>query len=298
MYHKPVLLHDCIEGLNINPSGIYVDVTFGGGGHSKAILEKLNENGKLYAFDQDEDALQNKPNDPRLILINQNFRYLKNFLKFYQVAKIDGLLADLGVSSHQFDTDFRGFSIRFDTALDMRMSRKTTKTAFDVIQNYSEAQLSDLFWQLGELNNAKAIAAEIAAQRNIEPIKTVNDLKKRLQKFTNPRFEAKFFAQLFQALRIEVNDEMNALKEMLIQATELLGTGGRLVVLSYHSLEDRPVKNLIKTGNFEGKEMKDFFGHIHHIYKAINKKVITASEDEIKINNRARSAKLRIAEKL
>jgi len=297
MYHNPVLLHESILGLNIIPGGIYVDTTFGGGGHSRAMLEKM-KGGKLFAFDQDKDALANSPDDDRFILINQNFRYLKNFLRLHELTQVDGILADLGVSSHQFDTGERGFSTRFDAPLDMRMNQLQPLDAAVVVNTYSERGLTQIFRNYGELKNAYQITKAILAAREIKPIKTTEQLCNIVEKSFPGHSKNKFLAMVFQALRIEVNDEMVALKEMLLQAMDVLKPGGRLVVIAYHSLEDRPVKNLMKTGNFEGKLEKDFFGNPIVPFKSISKKPIVPGEEEIKQNSRARSAKLRIAEKI
>ena len=297
MYHEPVLLQECIAGLNIKPDGNYVDVTFGGGGHSKEILKHLNT-GKLVAFDQDADAISNIPEDNRLIFVQHNFRFLKNFLKYYGLLQIDGLLADLGVSSHQFDVADRGFTFREDATLDMRMNRNAKTSASTVINEYSEAQLADVFYYYGEIQNARRLAGVITKARAIEPIATSGQLLQIIKICTPSYHENKYLAQAFQALRIEVNGELDALKSMLLQAEEMLKPGGRIVVLTYHSLEDRLVKNFFKTGNFEGKPDKDFFGKLKTTFKQINKNVIVPDEAEIKRNSRARSAKLRIAEKL
>ena len=297
MYHNPVLLHESILGLNIIPDGIYVDTTFGGGGHARAILDKM-EGGKLFAFDQDKDALANIPNDERFILINQNFRYLKNFLRLHNIEQVDGILADLGVSSHQFDTGERGFSTRFDAPLDMRMNQLQPLDASVVVNTYSLKDLTYIFRNYGELKNAFQITKAILTAREIAPIKTTEQLRSIVGKSFPGHSKNKFLAMVFQALRIEVNDEMPALKEMLLQAMDVLKPNGRLVVISYHSLEDRPVKNLIRTGNFEGKLEKDFYGNPVVPMKNINRKPIIPTEEEIEKNNRARSAKLRIAEKI
>ncbi len=297
MYHEPVLLKESIDGLRIRPDGIYVDVTYGGGGHSGKILEHLTT-GSLIAFDQDQDALQNKPDDERLILINQNFRYMKNFLKLYRAHPVDDILADLGVSSHQFDTAERGFSLRFEGDLDLRMNRRKDLTAAKIVNTYSTNKLKAIFEQYGELHIAGRITQKIETARSNNEIKTTAQLKEVLKNLVPPNRENKFLAQVFQALRIEVNDELGALKDFLEQCPELLSAGGRLVVITYHSLEDRLVKNFIKAGNFEGEPEKDFFGNIKSVFKPVNKKPITPDEEEIKRNNRARSAKLRIAEKL
>lgn len=295
-YHNPVLLKDCIDGLNIDPKGIYVDVTFGGGGHSREILKHLTT-GKLYAFDQDEDAVKNKIVDERFVLIRQNFRYLKNFLKMYNALPIDGLLADLGVSSHQFDEADRGFSTRFDAKLDMRMDQGGKLTAADVLNTYTEEDLKRIFKEYGEVENAGRLAYQIVHGRNEKKIVTVNDLKEAIEKCVKRGRENKYYAQVFQALRIEVNKELDALKELLIQSLEVLKPGGRLVVISYQSLEDKLVKNIIRSGKFEGEVEKDFFGNQLAPYKAITRKAIIPTEQEVIQNSRARSAKLRIAEK-
>lgn len=292
------MLAECLEGLNIQPGGRYVDVTFGGGGHSKAILKVLNKKGVLVAFDQDEDAKANLPKDERLVFIDQNFEFIKNHLQYQDLLPVDGILADLGVSSHQFDEAGRGFSFRFDDAeLDMRMDATAGESATTVLNNYSEQQLKDIFYQYGELNNARALASDIVNYRSIQPIQKVADLKEALKKHT-PKFgDYKFFAQVFQALRIEVNREMEVLKNFLMQVPEVLAPHGRLVVMSYHSLEDRLVKNFIASGNFNGAVDKDFFGNVNKPLEAVSRKVITASEEELERNPRSRSAKLRIAEK-
>ena len=296
-YHTSVLLHECIEGLAIKPDGVYVDVTFGGGGHSAAILQKLGKKGKLFAFDQDADALNNAPADERFTLIHANFRNLKRFLRVHNVPGVDGILADLGVSSWQFDTAERGFSYRFDGPLDMRMNRLTEKTAATVLNTYSANDLQKMFGEYGEVRNAKTLANAIVDLRSSQPIETIADLKSIAEQ--NRMGEAhKYLAQVFQAIRIEVNDELGALKDFLQQSVEVLNPGGRLVVLTFHSLEDRLVKNLIKNGNFEDEPAKDFFGHFKLNLKAVNKKPITATNEELKQNSRSRSAKLRVAEKI
>ena len=295
-YHNPVLLKECIEGLNINPAGIYVDVTFGGGGHSREILKHLTT-GKLYAFDQDDDAVKNKIDDERFVLIKQNFRYLKNFLKMYNALPIDGLLADLGVSSHQFDEAERGFSIRFNAKLDMRMDQNGKQTAADVLNTYSEEELKRIFKLYGEVDNAGYLASIIFHNRKEKHIDTVNDLKVMITKCVKKGRENQYYAQVFQALRIEVNKELDVLQELLIQSLEVLKPGGRLVVISYHSLEDRLVKNIMRSGKFEGEVEKDFYGNQLTPFKQITKKPIIPSAEENEINSRARSAKLRIAEK-
>jgi 16S rRNA (cytosine1402-N4)-methyltransferase len=297
-YHAPVMLSECLEALNIQPAGRYVDVTFGGGGHSKAILNTLGSKGVLIAFDQDEDAQANLPQDKRLVFIDQNFEFIGNHLAYQDLLPVDGILADLGVSSHQFDEADRGFSFRFDEAvLDMRMDASSGKSAAAVLNEYTEKQLADMFYQYGELNNAKSLAAAIVAYRGGNSISTVAHIKDALKKYT-PKFgDYKFFAQVFQALRIEVNREMEVLKNFLLQVPSVLKPGGRLVVMSYHSLEDRLVKNFISSGNFNGDQEKDFYGNVSKPMDAVSRKVITASAEELERNPRSRSAKLRIAEK-
>jgi 16S rRNA (cytosine1402-N4)-methyltransferase len=296
-YHNPVLLQASVDGLNIKPEGIYVDVTFGGGGHSKEILKRLGPNGKLFAFDQDEDALANALPDERFTLINENFRFIKRFLRFYGVKNVDGILADLGVSSHQFDVAERGFSTRFDAELDMRMSQKNDLSAYRVVNEYDESNLKRIFLDYGELKNAPVLARTIVEARANRPIKTTDELKEVLVKYLPERIRNKILAQIYQAIRIEVNQEMDVLKEFLEQSLEILNPGGRLSVISYHSLEDRLVKRFMKNGMFEGEPERDFFGNFSVPFKSIGK-LIVPSNDEIKINNRARSAKLRIAEKV
>jgi len=296
-YHTPVLLNESVEGLQIKPQGIYVDVTFGGGGHSHEILKKLNE-GKLVAFDQDDDALQNLIDDDRFIFVNHNFRFLKNFLKYNGIEKVEGILADLGVSSHHFDQPERGFSFRYDGDLDMRMNRSSKVSARDIINQYPEQELSKIFWEYGELKNSRKLARAIVNIRADKEINTINAFTDLLMPFIPKHAEHKFLAKIFQALRIEVNREMEFLKEMLLQTADVIKPGGRLVVITYHSLEDRLVKNFIKHGKFEGEAEKDLYGRTDVPFKAINRKVITPDEKEIAENNRARSAKLRIAEKL
>jgi len=296
-YHEAVLPIETIAGLQINPNGIYVDVTFGGGGHSKLILEQLDK-GSLYAFDQDGDAQKNSIDDRRFVLIPQNFRYLKKFLRLEGVMQVDGILADLGVSSHQFDTAHRGFSIRHSGHLDMRMNAQQKITASHIVNHYELDQLSMIFKQYGELKNAYLLAKSIVKFRQEQEIKTTDDLINAVHSHVPPHKSNKILAQLFQAIRIEVNDELKALKEMLIQAVELLKTEGRLLVISYHSLEDRLVKNLIKSGNFEGQIHKDFYGVPQLLLKTINKKPIVPSQLEMDKNPRSRSAKLRISQKL
>ena len=295
-YHNPVLLKESVDGLNIKPDGIYVDVTFGGGGHSREILSRLGPNGKLFAFDQDEDALENTIDDERFVLINENFRFIKRFLRFHNVKSVDGILADLGVSSHQFDVAERGFSTRFDAELDMRMSQKNDLNAYRVVNEYDETNLRRVFLDYGELKNAPAIARVIIAAREEEPIRNTEQLKIVLGRFLPTHKSHKILAQMYQAIRIEVNQEMDVLKEFLEQSLEILKPGARLSVISYHSLEDRLVKRLMKNGMFEGEPERDFFGNFSVPFKTIGK-LIVPNFQEIKINNRARSAKLRIAEK-
>lgn len=303
-YHIPVLLDESVNGLNIKPSGIYVDVTFGGGGHSKEILSRLNGKGRLFSFDQDADAEKNIEASEGFTFVRSNFRYLKNWMRYYGVEKIDGLLADLGVSSHHFDDESRGFSFRFDAPLDMRMNKRAGMTAADVVNEYDEERLADIFFLYGEMKNSRKIASMLVRARQKRPIQTTLDLITAVrgqQTPTNTMAESrekKDMAKLFQALRIEVNHEMDALKEMLLSATELLKPGGRLSVITYHSLEDRMVKNVMKTGNAEGKRVQDFYGKVETPYRLVNNKVIVASADEQQKNPRSRSAKLRIAEKL
>ena len=296
-YHVPVLLCEAIEGLNIKPDGIYVDCTFGGGGHSKAILERLGKKGKLVAFDQDADAEANLPNDARIIFVPQNFRHLKRFLRLHGITGVDGILADLGVSSHQFDEADRGFSTRFDAALDMRMDRRQPITAFSVVQHYSEQQLHKMFEQYGEVTNAKTLAKTIVDVRNNFQLQTIDGFKNAVRGIVkgNPN---KYFAQVFQALRIEVNEEMEALKEMLVQGKEVLKVGGRLAVITFHSIEDRLVKNFFRAGSFDEKEENPFLNtSTESGLKIITKKPVVAAAEELKKNKRSRSAKLRVAEK-
>ena len=296
-YHNPVLLKETVDGLNIKPDGVYVDVTFGGGGHSKEILSRLGENGKLFAFDQDEDALKNTIDDPRFTLINENFRYVKRFLRLHGVKQVDGVLADFGVSSHQFDVPERGFSTRFEAKLDMRMNQQSDLSAYHVVNEYEEEQLRQVFAQYGELRPAPAMARLIVAHRQNEPIETSEQLKTVLRKFLPPRHENKVLAKIYQAIRIEVNQEIEVLKEFLLQMPELLVQGGRLSFISYHSLEDRLVKRFIRNGMFEGEPERDMFGNFEVPLKKVNG-LIVPTEEEISVNNRARSAKLRVAEKL
>jgi 16S rRNA (cytosine1402-N4)-methyltransferase len=296
-YHLPALLSESIAGLNLKPDGIYVDVTFGGGGHSRAILEHLTTC-RLIAFDQDADAAANIINDERFTFLNQNFRYLKNNLRYIGISNIDGLIADLGVSFHQFDENERGFSFRSDAELDMRMNRQASVKASDILRTYDEEQLAGVFFRYGELRSSRKLAAAIVNARTARPVITSADLMSALEGLVPRRDENKFYARLFQALRIEVNHELESLKEMLTQALEILKAGGRIAVITYHSLEDRLVKNFIRTGNFEGESEKDFYGNVTAPFRAVNRKVIVPSEKEIEENSRARSARLRIAEKI
>ena len=296
-YHIPVLLNESIEGMNLQPEGIYVDMTFGGGGHSKEILRRGEANIRLYSFDQDEDAEKNIVNDNRFTFVRSNFRYLHNFLRYYNVEQVDGILADLGVSSHHFDDSERGFSFRFDGNLDMRMNKRAGMTAADIVNTYDEERLADLFYLYGELKNSRKLASTIVKARNEKAIKTIGDFLDIVKPLFGREREKKELAKVFQALRIEVNQEMEALKEMLYAATEALKPGGRLVVITYHSLENRMVKNIMKTGNIEGKAVQDFYGNVETPFRLINNKVIVAGKEELESNPRSRSAKLRIAEK-
>jgi 16S rRNA (cytosine1402-N4)-methyltransferase len=293
-YHNPVLLKESVDALIIDESGIYVDCTFGGGGHSREIVSRLKEGGKLYSFDQDEDAVRNKFEDSKFELIEQNFRFLKNNLRFRMVRQIDGVLADLGVSSHQFDTPDRGFSTRFDGELDMRMNQNSKLSAKTIVNEYAEEDLARIFYDYGELQGSYRLAKEIIKAREIKPIETIEELK-AIFSFIPKMKENKFFAQMFQALRIEVNDEMAALKDMLMQCAEVIKPGGRLVIISYHSLEDRLVKRFIKNGMFEGEPERDMYGNWYAPFKPLQSKVIVPTQDEINVNPRARSAKMRIA---
>lgn len=297
-YHVPVMLRECMEGLAIQPDGVYVDVTFGGGGHSKEILNRLGAKGTLYGFDQDADAEQNIIGDDRFVFVRSNFRYLSNFMRFHGEAAIDGLLADLGVSSHHFDDKDRGFSFRFEGALDMRMNTRAGNTAADVLNTYTEEALSNVFYLYGELKNARKLASVVVKARAVKQILTTDEFLALITPYVGRDKEKKILAQIFQALRIEVNDEMRALKEMLRQALQLLKPGGRLVVMTYHSLEDRLVKNFLKTGNFEGEIKQDFFGNVQSPFRLINNRVIVPASEEVEVNPRSRSAKLRIAEKV
>lgn len=297
IYHIPVLLDESVSGMNIQPGGIYVDVTFGGGGHSKEILNRLDHTGRLLGFDQDEDAEKNIVNDRRFTFVRSNFRYLHNFLRYHNIEGVDAILADLGVSSHHFDDSERGFSFRFEGKLDMRMNKRAGMTAADVVNTYDEERLADIFYLYGELKNSRKLASVLIKARADKPIVTIGDFLEIIKPLFGREREKKELAKVFQALRIEVNQEMEALKEMLYAATEALKPGGRLVVITYHSLEDRMVKNIMKTGNVEGKMEQDFFGNVQTPFKLINNKVIVAGNEEVKQNPRSRSAKLRIAEK-
>lgn len=297
IYHVPVLLNESIDGMNIHPGGTYVDVTFGGGGHSKEILSRLDDTAHLYSFDQDEDAEKNVMKDSRFTFVRSNFRYLYNFLRYYDVKGVDAILADLGVSSHHFDDSVRGFSFRFEGKLDMRMNKRAGMTAADIVNTYSEERLADIFYLYGELKNSRKLASVIVKARAAKLFVTIGDFLETIKPLFGREREKKELAKVFQALRIEVNQEMEALKEMLYAATEALKPGGRLVVITYHSLEDRMVKNIMRTGNVEGKTEQDFFGNVQTPFKLINNKVIVASEEEVVRNPRSRSAKLRIAEK-
>ena len=296
-YHVPVLLKESVDGMNICPNGTYVDVTFGGGGHSREILSRLEKDGRLLGFDQDEDAERNIVDDPRFIFVRSNFRYLHNFLRYHDIEKVDAILADLGVSSHHFDDSERGFSFRFDGALDMRMNKRAGLTAADVVNTYAEERLADIFYLYGELKNSRKLASVIVKARANGQIKTIGEFLEIIKPLFGREREKKELAKVFQALRIEVNQEMEALKEMLTAATEALKPGGRLVVITYHSLEDRMVKNIMKTGNVEGKTTQDFFGNLQTPFKLVNNKVIVPDEEEIERNPKSRSAKLRNAKK-
>lgn len=298
VYHVPALLDECMDGLDIKPGGTYVDVTFGGGGHSRAILSRLGEQGRLFSLDQDEDARRNSIDDSRFTFVHSNFRFLKNFMRYYEVEQVDGILADLGVSFHHFDDSERGFSFRFEGPLDMRMNRRATETAAHVLATYSEEKLADLFFLYGELKSARRIASAVVSARSVSPVETTEQLLEIVRLYINRKQEKKELAQLFQALRIEVNREMESLRCLLEQSVELLAGGGRLVVLTYHSLEDRMVKNFMKAGNVEGRAEQDFFGRINAPLRPVNNKVIVPDEAEIERNPRSRSAKLRIAEKM
>ena len=297
IYHVPVLLNESIDGMNLQPGGIYVDVTFGGGGHSKEILRQGDDSIRLFSFDQDEDAEKNIVNDKRFTFVRSNFRYLYNFLRYHGIEQVDAVLADLGVSSHHFDDSERGFSFRFDGKLDMRMNKRAGITAADIVNNYSEERLADIFYLYGELKNSRKIASMLAKARAVQPITTIGEFLELIKPLFGREREKKELAKVFQALRIEVNHEMEALKEMLCAAAEVLRPGGRLSVITYHSLEDRLVKNMMKTGNVEGKMEKDFYGNVETPFRLVNNKVIVPSDEEIAENPRSRSAKLRIAEK-
>lgn len=297
IYHIPVLLDESINGMNLKPGGTYVDVTFGGGGHSKEILRRMDKDSRLFSFDQDEDAERNIVNDSRFTFVRSNFRYLHNFLRYYDVEGVDAILADLGVSSHHFDDSERGFSFRFEGSLDMRMNKRAGKTAADIVNTYDEEQLANLFYLYGELKNSRKLASVLVKARMQNPIQTIGEFLEIVKPLFGREREKKELAKVFQALRIEVNQEMEALKEMLYAATETLNPGGRLVVITYHSLEDRIVKNLMKTGNIEGKAEQDFFGNVQTPFRLVNNKVIVPDDAEIERNPRSRSAKLRIAEK-
>lgn len=296
-YHVPVLLDESINGLNLHPDGVYIDVTFGGGGHSREILRRLPQGSRLFSFDQDADAERNIVDDDRFTFVRSNFRYLKNWMRYYEIDHIDGLLADLGVSSHHFDDESRGFSFRFDAPLDMRMNKRADKTAADIVAEYDEEALADIFYLYGELKNSRRIASALVKARQQHAIATTQDFLHVVEPFFKREREKKDMARLFQALRIEVNHEMEALKEMLAAATQLLAPGGRLSVITYHSLEDRIIKNVMKTGNAEGKMIQDFYGRIETPYRLVNNKVIVPTDEEQQRNPRSRSAKLRIAEK-
>lgn len=298
IYHIPVLLDETLDGLNVRENGVYVDLTFGGGGHSRAILERLGRQGRLYAFDQDEDAMRNVPDDERLTFVRSNFCYLKNFLRYYGVERVDGILADLGVSSHHFDDEERGFSFRYEGRLDMRMNARGGMTAADVLNRYSEAQLADMFFYYGELQQARRLAAAVVRARTATPFAEIAQFMDVVRPLLPKEREKKDMAKVFQALRIEVNREMDVLKRMLAQVPDVLCQGGRLAVLTYHSLEDRIVKNFIKAGNPEGRVEKDFYGRPVVLMRAVNNRVIVPTEDEVARNSRARSAKLRVAERL
>ena len=297
-YHVPVLLKQSVDGLNIHEGGVYVDVTFGGGGHSREILSRLDNNSHLYSFDQDADAEKNIIADGRFTFVRSNFRFLHNWVRYYGIDGVDGILADLGVSSHHFDDEERGFSFRFDSPLDMRMNKRAGDTAADIVNSYDEARLADVFYLYGEMKNSRRIASEIIKARQTKPISTTGEFAEVVSKCIKREREKKDLARLFQALRIEVNHEMSALREMLTAATDVLRPGGRLSVITYHSIEDRMVKNIIKTGNIEGRQEKDFFGRSQSPFVQVNNKVIVAGEEELNANPRSRSAKLRIAEKI
>lgn len=297
-YHTPALLNECIDGLDIKPDGTYVDVTFGGGGHSRAIVQNLSANGHLYGFDQDMDAYANRIDDPRFTFVHSNFAFLSNFMRYHGVEGVDGILADLGVSFHHFDDKERGFSFRFDGNLDMRMNQDSKRDAKAILQEYSEEQLANILYLYGELKQSRRMAAAIVKARNKTPLTTVQQLLDVVRPFIKPQHEKKELAQVFQALRIEVNDEISVLKALLTQSLKVLKPGGRLVIITYHSLEDRLVKNFFRSGNVEGKMEKDFFGRVDTPFKLVNNKVIVPSDEEVERNPRSRSAKLRIATRL
>ncbi|MGW8317591.1 MAG: 16S rRNA (cytosine(1402)-N(4))-methyltransferase RsmH [Bacteroidales bacterium] len=297
-YHRPVLLNESINGLNIRPKGIYVDLTFGGGGHSQEVLKKLGKHGRLIAFDQDQDAEANVPDDQRIVFIGANFKYLKNYLRYHAIGKVNGILADLGISSHQIDLPERGFSFKSEAELDMRMNVRGKQGAAEILNSYTQQELTRIFRNYGELHNAGALAAAIVQARAEAPLKRTADLEKALTRFIPKLHPSKFLARVYQALRIEVNHEMESLGEMLLQTADLMSPGGRLVVITYHSVEDRMVKNYMRSGNLEGALKKDFYGNVESPWKVLTRSVITPSEEEIRENNRARSAKLRIAERI
>lgn len=298
VYHVPVLLGESVDGLLVHPDGVYADLTFGGGGHSREILSRMQGQSRLYGFDQDADAMANLPQDSRFVFVRSNFRYLSNWMRYYQVEALDGILADLGVSSHHLDDESRGFSFRFEGPLDMRMNRLSARTAADVLNEYDEERLADVFYLYGELRNARKLAQRVVRARSVQPLRTIEELLQVVQPLFERDREKKELAKLFQALRIEVNSEMDALREMLAAAARLLKPGGRLVVITYHSLEDRLVKNLMKTGNVEGNRVVDFYGRSKSVLRQVNNKVIVPTEEELARNPRSRSAKLRIAERI
>jgi len=297
-YHRPALLHESIDALNIRPEGIYVDLTFGGGGHSLQVLKKLGKKGRLVAFDQDQDALANVPDDKRLLFIGVNFKYLKHYLRYHSIGQVDGILADLGISSHQIDEPLRGFSFKSDADLDMRMDVRSKAPAATLLNQRGEAELGHIFRTYGELKNGRALARAIVSHREHAPLQSTGDLEEALGKFIPAHQPSKFLARVYQALRMEVNAEMEALGEMLLQCSDALAVGGRLVVITYHSIEDRMVKNFMRSGNLEGRIEKDFYGNLQSPWKLVNRRVITPGKEEIEANKRARSAKLRIAERI
>jgi 16S rRNA (cytosine1402-N4)-methyltransferase len=297
-YHRPVLLNESINGLNIQPKGTYVDLTFGGGGHSREVLKKLGKHGRLIAFDQDQDAEANVPDDRRIVFIGANFRYLKHYLRYHAIEKVDGILADLGISSHQIDRPERGFSFKSESLLDMRMNVRSRKAASELLNGYTHDELARIFRDYGELRNAGAIAKAVISAREVKPLETTSDLDRALQQLIPRSHPSKFLARVYQALRIEVNDEVEALREVLLQTVELMRPGGRLVVITYHSIEDRLVKNFMRSGNLEGAISKDFYGNVESPWRVMTRNVIAPTREEIDTNNRARSAKLRIAERM